>query len=284
MNLRQYFKKAEKEGWAIGQFNISNLETLRAIVLAGLKLKSPVLIGTSEGESKFLGLDVAVSLVSAFRKETGHPIFLNLDHGRSLDYIRKAMEAGYDAVHFDGSKLPLKKNIKIAKQIVSLAKKKGVWVEGEVGFISGSSTVLKDSPELREQDLTDPKEANTFVKETGVDILAVNIGTFHGIKAFGKNPRINMQRLKEIRKFVGNIPLVMHGGSGTPEIDIKTALKFGIRKININTELRLAFSKGLLKSLSGGEIVPYKCMPEVILGVQKVVEEKIKLFGSVNKI
>lgn len=268
----------------MGQFNISNLETLRAIVLAGLKLKSPVLVGTSEGESKFLGLDVAVSLVSAFRKETGHPIFLNLDHGRSLDYIGKAMEAGYDAVHFDGSKLPLKENIKITKQVVSLARRKRVWVEGEVGFIPGSSTVLKNSPELRKQNLTDPKEAKMFIRKTGVDALAINIGTFHGIKSFGKNPRINLQRLEEIRKSVGNIPLVMHGGSGTPERDIRSALKFGIRKININTELRLAFSRGFKKSLSGGEIVPYKYMPEVILGIQKVVEEKIKLFGSRNRI
>ncbi|MFH1180990.1 MAG: class II fructose-bisphosphate aldolase, partial [bacterium] len=123
MNLKDYFKKAQKEGWAIGQFNVSNLETLRAVVLAAQNLKSPVIVGTSEGESKFLGLKQAAVLVRVFREETGLPIFLDLDHGKSLEYIRGAIEAGYDAVHFDGSQLPLEENIRITKEVVKLARK-----------------------------------------------------------------------------------------------------------------------------------------------------------------
>ena len=284
MNLKGYLKKAERENWAVGHFNISNLETLRAIILAARKLKSPVIIGTSEGESKFIGLDQAAALVGSFRKETGLPVFLNLDHGHSLDYIKKAVEAGYDAVHFDGSKLPLSENIKMAKKVVAYARKKKVLVEGEVGFIKGSSTLLEEEIKISKEDLTDPREAGIFIKETNVDSLAVNVGTFHGIRASGINPRINLGRLREIKEMVKGVPLVLHGGSGTPLRDIKSALKLGVSNIHINTELRLAYTNSLKKAVSGKEIVPYKYMPEVIRNIQKVVEKKIKLFGSANKI
>jgi len=284
MNLKGYLKKAERENWAVGHFNISNLETLRAIILAARKLKSPVIIGTSEGESKFIGLDQAAALVGSFRKETGLPVFLNLDHGHSLDYIKKAVEAGYDAVHFDGSKLPLSENIKMAKKVVAYARKKKVLVEGEVGFIKGSSTLLEEEIKISKEDLTDPREAGIFIKETNVDSLAVNVGTFHGIRASGINPRINLGRLREIKEMVKGVPLVLHGGSGTPLRDIKSALKLGVSNIHINTELRLAYTNSLKKAVSGKEIVPYKYMPEVIRNIQKVVEKKIKLFGSRNRI
>src|SRR3989338_3478271 len=161
--IKYYLDRARNEGWAIGHFNISNLETLRAIVQAAKKMQCPVLIGTSEGESKFLGLKQAVALVKTFQEETGLPVFLNLDHGKSFEYIKEAADAGYDAVHFDGSELPLEENIKITREIVKIAKKKGVLVEGEVGVIGG--------------ELTDPKEAGEFARETGIDDLAVNICT-----------------------------------------------------------------------------------------------------------
>jgi len=265
--IKYYLERARNEGWAIGHFNISNLETLRAIVQAAQKMQSPVLIGTSEGESKFLGLKQAVALVKTFQEETGLPVFLNLDHGKSFEYIKEAADAGYDAVHFDGSELPLEENIKITREIVKIAKKKGVLVEGEVGVIGG--------------ELTDPKEAGEFARETGIDDLAVNIGTWHGQ---GEKTGINFDRLKEIKTAVKNIPLVLHGGSGVPAEHIKEAIKLGINLIRINTELRSAFTNTLKKALQGDEIVPYKYMPAVIEAVQKVVEEKIKLFGSENKV
>lgn len=270
-NLKYYLKKAGKEKWAIGQFNFSNSKILKAIIQAAKKMQSPVILGTSEGESESIGLKQAVAMVKSYKEEMGLPIFLNLDHGKSFNYIKKAIEAGYQAVHFDGSKLPLKKNIKIAKKVVRYAHKKNVLVEGEVGVIGGV--------------LTNPKETQEFLKETKVDSLAINVGTIHGIRKSGINPQINLQRLKEIKKKTGRTPLVLHGGSGTSEKDIKAAIKLGVVKININTELRIAYTNTLKKVLKKKpkEITSYKYMPEVIEAVQKVVEGKIKLFGSANK-
>lgn len=264
-NFKKYFKKAQQEKWAIGQFNISNIETLKAIISAAQKLKSPVIIGTSEGESKFLGLKQTVFLIKAFKEETNLPIILNLDHGKTFGYVKEAILAGYDTVHFDGSKLPLKENIFQTKKIVKYAKKFNVLVEGEVGEIGG--------------DLTNPKEAQEFVKETGVDLLAVNVGTMHGISASGKD-LINFERLKEIKNNVGKTCLVLHGGSGVLNKDIKEAIKLGIVKININTDLRIIYTKTLRNVLvkQPKEFIPYKYMPEVIEAVEKIVEEKIKLF------
>lgn len=252
----------------MGQFNISNLETLRAIVQASQKLKSPVLIGTSEGESRFLGLEQAVALVKAFQQETGLPIFLNLDHGRSFEYIKETVKIGYDAVHFDGSELPLQENIKRTKELVKIAVKIGTLVEGEVGVIGG--------------ELTDPKEAQKFVQEAKVNSLAINIGTWHGE---GEKAGINFQRLEEIQKRVKNVFLVLHGGSGVPDSHVKKAIGLGIVKININTELRVAYTNALKTAFRANpeEIAPYKYLIQAVEAVQKRVEEKIKLFGSENK-
>lgn len=273
--LKDYFNKAQKEGWAIGQFNFSTLEQLTGILNAAKKTKAPVILGTSEGESKFLGLGEAVNLVKFYRKKL--PIFLHLDHGKSFDYIKKAIEAGYKSVHFDGSKLPLKENIKETKKVVKYAKKFGVLVEGEVGVIGDVSKIKEIS--------THPLDVLKLAKETKVDSLAVAIGNLHGIKTSRINPNLDLERLKKIKKKVGPLPLVLHGGSGTPKEDIKEAIKQGIVKININTELRIAYTQNLKKILKKKpkETAPYKYMPEVIRAVQKIVEEKIKLFGSANK-
>jgi len=283
--LKYYFKKAQKEKWAIGQFNFSNLEILKAIVGAAKKLKAPVIVGISEGESRFLGMRQAVALVKSHQKE-GLPVFLNLDHGQTLDYIKKVIDSGFDAIHFDGSKLPLKENIKRTKKVLSLARKSGLLIEGEVGALgTESSKLYKKAFKIEEKNLTDPKEAAKFVKETGVDTLAVNIGTFHGIEVSGKNPKIRIDRLREIKRAT-KTPLVLHGGSGTSEKDIKAAIKEGVVKININTELRVAYTNTLKKIMKGKsqEVVPYKYLSVVIKAVEKVVAEKIKLFGSANKI
>lgn len=286
-DLLHYLKRAQKEGWAIGQFNISNLEMLKAILNAASILKSPVIIGTSEGESRFMGLEQIAVLVNACREKTKLPIFLHLDHGKDLDYIKKAISAGYDSVQFDGSNFPLDKNIKNTKKIVQQAHKKGVLVEGEVGAISGVSELRKEKTEMKKEDLTDPDSTLKFVRETRVDSLAVNVGTLHGIEACGENPHINLQRLKGIKEKLGERAfIVLHGGSGTPEEDIKKAIKSGVVKVNINTELRLAFVKSLKSFLEKNpdEVKPYKIFPSVIESVQTVVEEKIKLFCSNNKI
>lgn len=273
--LKHYLNRALKEKWAVPQFNFANIETLKAIISIAKKLRSPVIIGTSEGESGFLGLERAVALVRSFNKE-GFPIFLNLDHGRSFEYCKEAIDKGYDTCHFDGSKLELQKNIQIAKKVVAYAHKKKVSVEGEVGFVG---------TQFQKRDLTDPDEALFFLRKTKVDRLAINVGTFHGIDPHGRKIRVNLDHLKKIKHKVGKIPLVLHGGSGVSSQDIKKAIKIGVAKINVNTELRIAFTKTLKEVLlTTKEVASYKYMPEVIEAVEGVVEEKIRLFGSANKI
>jgi len=284
-SLAYYFKKASQEKFAIGQFNFSDWSQVKGIVAAAVPLKSPIILGTSEGESKFVGLQEAVAMRNVLRKKTGLPIFLNLDHGKSFEYIKEAVLAGYDMVHFDGSKLPLEENLKISREVVKFAHWRGVVVEGEVGrFGTDASRVYTEKFEIKEENLTNPEDAKKYMKAANVDVLAVSVGTFHGIDVSGVSPNIRLDRLKEIQNTI-KIPLVLHGGSGTPESDIKEAIQSGIVKININTETRMAFSNTLRKTLeiNKEEIVPYKYLQESVDAVQKVIEVKIELFGSINK-
>ncbi|MCX6718401.1 MAG: class II fructose-bisphosphate aldolase family protein [Candidatus Staskawiczbacteria bacterium] len=285
-NIRFYLEKAQKEKFAIGQFNFSDFTQVKAIVASAQNLKSPVILGTSEGESKFFGLEEAVAIRNVLRKKTGLPIFLNLDHGKSFEYVKQAIDAGYDMVHFDGSKLPLEENIKITKEVVKYAKWRGVTVEGEVGRIgTDSSKLYSDKFEIKEEDLTKPEEALRFLNETKANLLAVSIGNFHGIEISGVDPNLRLDVLKAIKDKIGNAFLVLHGGSGTPEDDMKEAIKMGIVKININTELRLAFSGNLRRFLDSNpqEIAPYNFLADAERVVEKVVGLKIKMFGSENK-
>jgi fructose-bisphosphate aldolase class II len=245
-NLKYYFKKAEKEKWAIGAFNFAEDEIFQAIVKAGQKLKAPVILAISERSSRKFGLEKAAEL---FKKIEGS-FFLHLDHSKNFEYIKKAIDLGFNSVHFDGSGIDLDKNIKTSRKVVEYAHPKNILVEGEINPIGG--------------ELTDVEEAERFIKESGVDSLAVNIGNIHGVEKSGQNPPLDLKRLAEIKKI--GFPLVLHGGSGTSEKDIKEAVKLGIVKININTELKIAYKEG------GEE------------AVEKTVEEKIKLFGSTNKI
>lgn len=284
-NLKYYISKAYKEHWAIGQFNFSDFSQVKGIVQTAQNLKSPIILGTSEGESRFVGLAEAAVIRNVLRKKTGLPIFLNLDHGKSFEYIKEAISAGYDMVCFDGSKLPLDENIRISREVVKFSKWRGVVVEGEVGrFGTDASKVYHEKFKIKEEDLTKAEDAKNYVKKTGVGVLAVSVGTFHGIDYGGISPNIRLERLKEIKGKI-NIPLVLHGGSGTPDQDVKEAIKLGIAKVNINTETRMAFTGALRKTLqTSQEITPYKYLLDAINAVQAVVEEKIKLFGSENKI
>ncbi len=293
-NLKYYFKKAQAEKWAIGQFNFSDFTQVKGIIDSAKNLKSPIILGTSERESNFFGLEEAVALRDVLRKKTrstssgqaGLPIFLNLDHGKSFEYVKKAIDAKYDMVHFDGSKLPLEENIKITKQVVKYARWRGVLVEGELGIIgTDSSKVYSEKFEIKEENLTKPDEVKEYVKKTGVDLLAVSIGNFHGIGASGVDPNLRLDVLMAVKEKVDNMLFVLHGGSGILEENIREAIKMGIVKININTELRIAFSDNLRKALNDNpsEITPYKYLPDAQKSVEKNVELKIRLFGSENK-
>ena len=285
-NIKYYLKKAQKEGFAIGQFNFSDFTQMKAIMEKAVEMQSPIILGTSEGESKFFGLNEAVALRDVLVKKTGLPIFLNLDHGHSFEYLKQAIDAGYDMVHFDGSKLLLEENVKLTKEVVRYARKKGVTIEGEVGKIgTDSSKMYSEKFEIKEEDLTKPEEALRFVKETKVDLLAISMGNFHGIEISGIDPNLRLDVLKAVKGKLEDTFFVLHGGSGTPEDDIKEAIRLGIVKININTELRIAFAGNLRKSLDQNkeEIVPYKFLAKAKEVVGKVAELKIKLFGSANK-
>lgn len=283
-NLKSYFKKAYKEKFAIGQFNFSDFSQVKGIVEAAKKLGSPIILGTSEGESKFVGLQEAVALRNVLRSKTGLPIFLNLDHGKSFEYLKEAIAAGYDMVHFDGSKLPLEENIKISKQVASYAAWRGVIVEGEVGrFGTDASRMYTEKFEIKEENLTKVEEAKRYMKKTGVDVLAVSVGTFHGIDISGVSPHIRMDRLKELKNAI-NVPLVLHGGSGTSEEDIRESIQNGICKININTETRAAFANATKMALEQNEIVPYKYLQGAVEAVQAVAGKNIGLFGSQGKV
>jgi ketose-bisphosphate aldolase len=283
-NLKYYFQKAQEEKFAIGQFNFSALSQMKAIVKVAAELKSPVILGTSEGESKFFGIEEAVALRDILRKRYNIPIFLNLDHGKSLDYLKQVIGAGYDMVHFDGSKLPLDENIKITKEVKKYIGWKNVLLEGEVGRLGTDASKIYDELKVNDADLTNPAEAEKYVNSAKVNLLAVGIGNFHGVQSSGENPNLRINVLKEIRQSVGSTGIVLHGGSGTPKQDIKDSITNGVVKININTESRIAFAKGIKVALDAGEIVPYKFLPQGMEEMEKIVEQKIKLFGSMDKV
>ncbi len=279
INLLSYLKRARKEKWAIAQFNFSTFEQLIAIIRVAEKRKVPIILGTSEGESNFLGLESVVAFVNSFKKKNNLPLFLNLDHGKNLNYIKKAIDIGYDCVHFDGSELSFSENIKITKKIVKYAKKHNVLVEGEIGVIGGSSEFGEKAPKIKKELLTNPQDALDFVKETEVNTLAISIGNVHGF--YREMPPLDFERLEKIRMMTKAF-LVLHGGSGISDEDIKKAIKGGIVKINVNTELRIVWRETLERSLKKfpQQIKPYKILPFVIKEIQKMVEKKIKLFGT----
>lgn len=286
MNPIQIIKNAQKGKYALGQFNITTDEQIKAIVEIAKDLKSPIIIGTSESERKFIGVNQVVALVNTWQKETGMPIILNADHCKSFESAKEVIDAGYSSVHFDGSEFPLAKNIEITKSVVEYAKRKNpdIIVEGEVGYLRGGSDVHKEKIEIKEEDLTKPEEAREFVEKTKVDSLALAIGTVHGIEAEAE--KINLKRLKEIKKAIPDTFLVLHGGSGVADKDVQEAIKLGIVKININTELRVAYSKGLKKEIKEHpeEVKPYKILALAVEEMKKVVAEKIKLFGSSGRV
>lgn len=284
MKLLELIKEAEARNVAIGHFNISDLAALRAIVRAAKELGVPVIIGVSEGEREFIGVKQVAAIVKSFR-ESGMPIFLNADHTYSLEKIKEAVAAGFDAVIFDGAKLPLEENIKKTKEVVDYVKSINpeMIVEGEIGYIGTSSKILESVPEgaaVKAEDLTKPEEAARFVKETGVDLLAPAVGNLHGMFSNAPNPALNIGRVKEIRKASG-VPLVLHGGSGITDSDFSASIKAGISVIHINTEIRLAWHDGIVAALKENpqEIVPYKILPKAEMAVYEVVKNRLVLFN-----
>ena len=300
-SLTPVLKKANKKRYAVGAFNINNLEILQGIMAAANALKSPVILSTSEGAIDYAGMEELAALAHLAAKRSKQPVVFHLDHGKNEKLVIKAIKSGlYTSVMYDGSTLPFKENIRRTKKIVRLAHARGISVEAELGAIAG----IEDFVSVQEQDahLTDPDQALEFVQKTGCDALAVAIGTSHGAYKFKGASKLDFKRLEQIKNLV-NIPLVLHGASGIPanikrqctkygcKIDkargvsnahVKKAIALGINKVNIDSDLRLAFDAGVRKFLHHNpEVIdPRKILTPARDLITQVVTQKIKLFGS----
>ena len=286
--LREVIRDAESNHVAVGHFNISNIEGLWAIFHAARNLNLPVIIGLSEGERDFVGVKQAVALVKSIREEFDYPIFINADHTYSFERVKEAVDAGFDAVIFDGAKLPIDENIKITKQCVEYARSKNpdILVEAELGYIGTSSKILDEIPEgagVSEETLTSAEDAARFVAETGVDLFSPSVGNIHGMLRDMPNPRLNINRVHAIKE-VARVPLVLHGGSGIADQDFTDAIKAGISIVHINTEIRVAYRDAVKKVLADhpDEVAPYKIMKGAVSAMEKVISERLKLFNHLS--
>lgn len=282
--LKYIIEEAESKKVAIGHFNIANIEGLWGIFRAAQSLDVPVIIGVSEGERDFVGIKQAAALVKSIREEFDYPIFINADHTYSFERVKEVVDAGFDAVIFDGAKLPMDENIKITKQCVEYARSVNpeILVEAELGYIGTSSKLLDEVPEgITLDQLTTPEDAKRFVEETGVDLFSPSVGNIHGMLKGVSNPKLNIDRIKEIRESAG-VPLVLHGGSGIVDENFTAAIEAGISLIHINTEIRIAYRDAIKKSLEENpdEIAPYRLMKPSVEAIQAVVEKRLRLFSN----
>lgn len=242
VHIKQILNKAVKGKYAVGAFNVNNLEIVLAVLNAAHELHSPVIIQMTEGAIKYAGLKELVAIVKATASEVNVPVALHLDHGHDFDLIKRCIKAGFSSVMIDGSLYPYKKNVAVTRQVVNYARRYNVFVQGELGQLEGLEDWVK--VEKGKAYLTDPKEAARFVKKTGIDTFAVAIGNYHGVEKViqKKVLRLDLKRLAEIAKLV-SVPLVLHGASGFKEREIRRAIQRGIRVINIDSDLRVSFTK-----------------------------------------
>ena len=279
ITLKETLKEADELNMAIGAFNTHNLEMLPAIIKAAVNQKTPVIIQTSCGTANYVGHKNLVAVCRSMADEYGINVVLHLDHAKDFDEIRKAIDAGYSSVMFDGFSLPLKENILGTKRVVDYAKLHNVSVEAELGTVGGT----EDGIAVAQEDVryTEPEDAVNFIKETGIDALAVAIGTNHG--QYKSKTNLNFDRLKEIHNAV-NIPLVIHGGTGVKEKDVKRVINLGIRKFNVGTELLVEWNRKSKEcyeehreNISNREnVVP--CLDIIT----EIVEHKIHLFKNLD--
>ena len=277
VNPLYFLDKAREKGIAIAAFNVHNLETIQAVVEGAAEEKSPVIIQTTPGTLKHAGIPYVAACVKEAGRLYDIPIALHVDHCPSYQTIVQCIQHGYTSVMIDGSMLPYDENVALVKKVVETAHYAGVAVEGELGRIGGTEDdmVVEDENAF----FTVPSEAKAFVEDTGIDFLAVAIGTAHGI--YKGEPKLQFERLSEIRKTV-DVPLVLHGASGVPEASIKEAIRRGITKINIATELKIPMAEAIKRSFSDNprENDPRNYMGAAKKAVKKAVREKIQMCGS----
>jgi fructose-bisphosphate aldolase class II len=275
VNLATVLSNAMKNSKAVGCFNTVDINSLEAILNAAEVAKSPVIVAVAEVHFPYVDIKKLSSVICKLANEATVPVALHLDHGEKLESIMKAIRYGFTSVMFDGSQLPLIENIKKTAEIVRFAHAAGVSVEAELGHVGGAEG-QSDSGDVDADLFTDPAEAATFVKETGVDALAVAVGSAHGV--YRRKPKLDFNRLVKIKELT-NIPLVLHGGSGIPDEDFKQSIKCGINKINVYTDLSQAANESIKQALVENPMLPY---PEIKIAarkaMEKVVAEKIRIF------
>ncbi|AHG19156.1 tagatose-bisphosphate aldolase [Chania multitudinisentens RB-25] len=271
---------AWNNGYAIGAFSAHNAETIRAILLAAEQEQAPVMIQVGQKVISVMGLEPMKAMIDAFMHDISVPVCIHLDHSRSFAQTMQAVQAGFQSVMFDGSHLPFDENVRITRAVADVAHALNIGVEGEIGKIGGT----EDDISVDEKDalITSSDEALKFAELTTVDYLAVSIGTAHGL--YKQTPKLALARLQEIREIVRK-PIVLHGGSGVPDDQICKAIALGVAKINVDTELRQAFTQGVAEVLNND---PTEFVLAVSLGhgrdvMKKKVAEKIRLFGSQGK-
>ena len=304
MTLKDWFEKAQKENFAIGAFNVDNMDIFKAVCIAAQRKKSPVILEFSPGEVSYFGLENIVDLVVNARAEFKIPIFLNLDHAKKVEdcleaikladsdpgsekKLRSGIDGSFDLIHFDGSELEFGENVKNTKKVVEAANNVGVLVEGEVDKILGSSEVHNEDVDLKTlaDFYTKPDKAIQFVEQTGVDVMAAVFGNVHGV--FPTQPNLDFELLAKIKAAVPSTFLSLHGGSGIPADQVRQAIEVGgIVKVNVNTEIRQAFRDALSEKMdeNPNEYTYYKLTSDVVMAVAAVVEAKIEVFGSAGRI
>ncbi len=285
-SLRETLSAAERRGVGIGHFNVSDLTALKAVVAAAAQLRLPVLVGVSEGERAFIGVREIAALIRTIRDEHPGPIFLNADHTHSLAGAEEAARAGFDQIIFDASALPFPENVARTKRAVEAVKSidPSILVEGEIGYIGTSSEILREAPKGVDT-LTTPEEAKAFVDATRIDVLAPAVGNMHGLLQSmvrgDARKRLDIHRIRAIKGAAG-IFMTLHGGSGTDDEDLRSAIKAGMTIVHINTELRLAWLQGMEAALARqpDEIAAYKILPAAVDRVREVVSARLRLFDG----
>lgn len=270
---------AHENGYAVGAFNVNNMEQVHAIIEAAEETRSPVIIQASQGGLKYAGVEYIAAMVKAAADKSTVPVALHLDHGTDFKQIMMCLRNGFTSVMIDGSHYELEENIKKTRQIVEMAHAIGVSVEAELGKIGGTEDDI--SVDEKDATFTDPDEAERFVKETEVDYLAIAVGTAHG--PYKGEPKIDFDRIKVIKERL-NMPLVLHGSSGVPEESIKKAVSLGINKINIDTDIRMAFHKAVKEFIKENPDVydPRKILEPARKEMKNVIVDKMRMFGSAH--
>jgi ketose-bisphosphate aldolase len=286
ISLSQLLKQSQASGVAIGHFNVSDLVLLKAVVSVARELQVPVIVGLSEGERKFIGTRQIAALVQSLREEFEFSIFLNADHTHSLASAVEAARFGFDAITFDRSALPLEQNIYETRQAIETLKSMNptILIEGEIGEI-GSGSEIHEDDQYKPSALTTPEEARQYVEATGVDILAPAVGNRHGLvksMVLGTTKKHLDAALIALIKNAVQIPLTLHGGSGTDDDELRNAVSAGVNIIHVNTELRVAWRRGLEEGLCKdiNQVVPYKILPLAVESVSRVVRSRLQLFNN----